>query len=150
MKKIEKGYKPLSLADKIYQNIYKKIVSGELKPGTKITEMGLSQSEGTSRSPVREALKRLADDRLVTLIPKSSCYISRPTPEEVEVLFEIRRRLECLALEYAFNQFDKDKLVALKQDFNDCYEFYQAFVVPFLPPKRESAASAASPAAELP
>ncbi|MBN1257411.1 MAG: GntR family transcriptional regulator [Planctomycetes bacterium] len=109
-----------TLSDLVYEKIYQKIVTGQLKPGEKLTEMGLANSEGTSRSPVREALKRLSEDRLVTLVARSRCYVRKLTIAEVDILFEIRSRLECLALEYAFDHFDRAKLLNLKQSLQEC------------------------------
>ncbi len=75
---------------------------------------------------MREALKRLAEDRLVDLVPHSGCYVCELTHEEARDILEIRKRLELLALEYAFDRFDKAKLENLRNDFKKCLELNKA------------------------
>jgi len=103
-----------SLSEKAYQTIYKRILSGKLKPGDKITEVGISKSMGISQAPVREALKRLAEDNLVVLVPRSGCFIASLTPEEIEEIYEIRKSLEGLAMKYAFTHFNRQKVRELR------------------------------------
>lgn len=111
-----------SLSEKVYQRIYRKIVSGGLKGGDKITEAGISSSIGISRAPVREALKRLAEDHLVVLVARSGCFVAQLGREEVEEIYEIRKRLECMALEYAFEKLDANQIKRLKDEFQKCLD----------------------------
>ena len=110
------------LADKVYRSLYNRIVTGKLKPGQRITEMQIAKSHGVSQAPVREALRRLAEDRLVDLLPRRGCYVCELTREDVNYLFEIRKRLESLALEYAFENLDPKRVQSLRQRFNECRE----------------------------
>jgi len=109
-----------SLSDTVYDFLYRRIAGGKLKPGQKITELQVAASHGISRSPVREALKRLAEDRLVKLVPRSGCYVCELTHDEVAEIFDIRKRLECLALEYAFPRFNRKELEDLGTKFQRC------------------------------
>jgi len=109
-----------SLSGIVYQAIYKQILAGKLKPGEKITEAGISNSMEISRAPVREALKRLAEDHLVTLVPRRGCFVSELNANEIEEIYEIRKRLECMALEYAFEKFDLRAIKELRKKFMDC------------------------------
>jgi len=111
-----------SLSEKVYQRIYKRIISGTLKGGDKITEASISSSMGISRAPVREALKRLSEDHLVVLVPRSGCFIALLSKEEVEEIYEIRKRLECMALEYAFEKLDINEVRDLKNEFQKCLD----------------------------
>ena len=79
-----------------------------------------AEALGLSRAPVREALKRLAEDHLVELVPRSGCFVAELTPDEIEEIYEIRTRLECMALEYAFGRFDLKHIRALKAEFEAC------------------------------
>ena len=108
------------LSDRVYDRLYKQIVAGRLSPGQRITELQVAGDLGISRAPVREALKRLAEDRLVRLVPRSGCYVCKLAPEEAAEIFEIRKRLECLALEYAFDKFDRKKIAGLTARFTAC------------------------------
>ena len=111
-----------SFSAKVYQRIYRKIISGSLKSGDKITEAGISSSMGISRAPVREALKRLAEDHLVVLVARSGCFVAQLSREEVEEVYEIRKRLECMALEYAFEKLDINQIKRLKNEFRKCLD----------------------------
>ena len=110
----------VSLSEYVYQVVYKQIVKGNLKPGEKIAEARLAESMGISRAPIREALKRLAEDRLVVLIPRSSCHVADPSPEEIAEIYEIRKRLEVMALEYAFDHLDHKTVEGLSKEFERC------------------------------
>lgn len=118
-----------ALSDKIYQKLYKRIVAGRLRPGQRITELQIANSEGVSQAPVREALKRLAEDRLVELVPRSGCFIANPAKEDIICLFDIRKRLESLALEYAFDRFDLKKAKKLREQFEQCLTLEQSKMV---------------------
>ena len=109
-----------ALSDTVYENLYAKIVSGRLKPGERITEQEVAGTEGISRAPVREALKRLSQDRLVELVPRSACYVRRLTREDVEDLFEIRKNLERLAMQRAFGRFDRPEVESIREMFAGC------------------------------
>ena len=109
-----------SLSEKLYQRIYRQIVSGRLKAGQKLTESGMSESMGISRAPVREALKRLAEDRLVKLVPRSGCFVSKLDADQIEEIYEIRKRLECMALEYAFEKLNVDQIRDIRKQFAQC------------------------------
>ena len=114
---IEKDH---SLCEAVYQTVYKQIMTGKLSPGQKIAECNISAALGISRSPVREALKRLAEDCLVTFVPRKGCCVTESTRAELEEIYEIRKRLECLALEQAFARLDRNELAALRQKFAEC------------------------------
>lgn len=111
-----------SISDSIYQKLYDRIVRGKLQPGQRITELQIAQDEGVSQAPVREALKRLAEDRLVTLKPRSGCFVCKITTEEAEYLFAIRGRLESLALELAMDRFERDHAVELRTLLKKCQQ----------------------------
>lgn len=117
------------LSEQVYQSLYQRIVNGKLRPGQRITEMQIAKSHGVSQAPVREALKRLAEDRLIDLVPRSGCYVSTLNPEDVEYLFEIRKRLESLALEYAFEKLDRKKIKSLKEKFLECQQLDESKMV---------------------
>jgi len=118
-----------SISEKVYQAIYKQVLSGKIAPGDRITELEISNSMGVSRPPIREALKRLAEDRLVILVPRSGCFVADLKPEEIEEIYEIRKRLECMALEYAFGKFKPEELKKIKKQFLACKKLPPALFV---------------------
>lgn len=77
------------------------IVEGELVPGTKIPEQALCERFGVSRTPLREALKVLASEGVITLHPNRGASVAMITPEKIDELFPIMGALEALAGELA-------------------------------------------------
>jgi DNA-binding GntR family transcriptional regulator len=90
-----------SLHDEILERLRDLIVEGELKPGAKIPETELCVRFGVSRTPLREALKALAVEGLVTLLPNRGAIVTKTTLDEVDELFPIMGALEALAGELA-------------------------------------------------
>lgn len=74
------------------------ILSGELAPGSRIGQEALAERFGTSRIPVREALKRLESDGLVVLVPNSGAWVAKVDLDECVEIYKIRERIEPLAL----------------------------------------------------
>ena len=67
----------------VYAALRQAIVRGELEPGQQISENALAANLGVSRTPVREALARLRDDRLVEIVPQLGTFVSRISPQAV-------------------------------------------------------------------
>ncbi len=100
-------YKPLR--DVVFETIRNAILSGQLKPNERLMETQLAEKLGVSRTPVREAIRKLELEGLVTMIPRKGAYVSELSLEEIMETFEVRESLEVLAITLAFNNFtDKD------------------------------------------
>jgi len=69
--------KRASLADRAYEALEHRIVTLQLVPGTVVTEKELIQEVGVGRTPLREAVLRLAQEQLVTVLPRKGIYIRR-------------------------------------------------------------------------
>ncbi len=89
------------LSDQAFDAIRDKIVSLELAPGAPIEEEQLAAELGVGRTPVREAIKRLAYGRLVVVYPRSGSYVADLHLADLEAICDIRERLEGLAAERA-------------------------------------------------
>lgn len=87
--------------DSIVETLRLRILKGEYAPGFKLSENILSQEFKCSRTPIREVLKRLEQDKLVTILPHSGSYVHQRTPEEDMEITEIRSYLESLAFRLA-------------------------------------------------
>lgn len=83
-----------SAVDTVYQNIKRMILLKELRSGQKLSEIGLSEQLGVSRTPVHEALRRLAGDGFVVIVQKSGAWVASPTRNEVEDTYAVRAKLE--------------------------------------------------------
>lgn len=79
-----------------YQSIEEMIVKGTLEPGAKFSEKALSEMIGLGRTPIREALQRLANERMVTIVPRAGVLIAPIDITDQFRLIEVRRELERL------------------------------------------------------
>lgn len=109
------------------------MVSGELKPGEKISEQALCTRFGVSRTPLREALKVLAAEGLLNLSPNRGASVARVTPQEIDELFPIMGALEALAGEIACNRITPAQLEQLRGMHETMVEHYrQGEAAPYL------------------
>lgn len=86
-----------TLPSQIAVRIGRAIVDGEFQPGQKLREVDLAQSFGVSRASIREALRTLESEGLVTILPQRGAQVTTLTAEEVRDIFEIRANLMGLA-----------------------------------------------------
>lgn len=87
--------------DTVYASLRKAILSNTLSPGQRLNVPELAGRLGVSLTPVRNAIQLLAAEGLVDVRPRSGTFVARVSVEEVRETFEIRRALECLAVEKA-------------------------------------------------
>lgn len=90
------------------------IVHGELASGERINELGLSEALGVSRTPIREALKVLAAEGLVELLPNRGSRVTTPSTDEIVNLFAVIAALERLAVETVTLQASAPALARLR------------------------------------
>ncbi|TIC86340.1 GntR family transcriptional regulator [Nocardioides sp. GY 10113] len=110
---------PATLVDVTARRLRDAILSGELGPGEKIVEERLCDELGTSRAPLREALRLLAQQGLVEHLPRRGSRVVEWTAADVVELFEVRAVLERHAVESAF---PVDDLVAALAPVRDALE----------------------------
>jgi len=91
----------MSLSNKAYESIKRKIIYLELKPGAVIDELALQKELNLGRTPIREALKRLEVEQLVTIIPRRGMFVSEISITDLYQIFELRLELETLAVRLA-------------------------------------------------
>ncbi|MET3618131.1 DNA-binding GntR family transcriptional regulator [Peptoniphilus olsenii] len=87
-----------SLSNLVYLDLKEKILTNELLPGNKLIEMDIAKELGVSRTPVREALKKLEDDGLAKNFPRKSYLVSKISMKEAKNLYIVREALEPLAV----------------------------------------------------
>jgi len=88
-------YKPLR--DVVFENLRGAIVEGKLKPGQRLMEVQLAEQLGVSRTPVREAIRKLELEGLVVMLPRKGAYVANMSLKDVIDVLEIRASLEGLA-----------------------------------------------------
>lgn len=97
-----------SLAEEVYAQLKKEIVSHKLPPGTPLTEAGLAQSLGISRTPVREALRRLQAEGLVNIERGRGARVSEVSFREAMEAYEIRELVEPYAARLAVSHLSPE------------------------------------------
>jgi DNA-binding GntR family transcriptional regulator len=101
-------------ADEIALALEDAVISGELAPGTVLRQETLSERFGVSRTPIREALRRLAATGLVSFEPNRGVRVRAIPREELREAFLVRAELEALVTELAVPRFDEARLLALR------------------------------------
>jgi DNA-binding GntR family transcriptional regulator len=94
--KIPKGSTPVR--ERTYNNLKSDVLAGRFNPGERLTEEHLARTMGVSRTPVREALHKLASEGLVKPLESRGFSVARDSREEMEDLFDIRAALEGYAI----------------------------------------------------
>lgn len=106
-----------NLPTRAYEVIKRKIVNGEITPGTKLQEDRLAEELGISRTPVREALSRLAQEGLVEIIPRRGRYVVDLSLPDIIHLLEIREALEGMAARLATANITREALARMRAYF---------------------------------
>jgi DNA-binding GntR family transcriptional regulator len=101
-----------SLTDKAYSQLEELIVTLQLSPGTGLSELVLAERLGIGRTPVREALQRLARDGLVTILPRRGVLVSEIDLRAQLRLLEVRRELERLLARNAATRANAEERIA--------------------------------------
>lgn len=114
--------KPSPISDSILIFLRESILSGKLKPSQKINEREVSEILGVSRSPIREALRAISKEGLVTILPRKGAIVAELSEKELLDCFEMREMIELYAVDLIKNQsvvdFDEIKK-SLEHDFED-------------------------------
>lgn len=92
---------PQTLKDQIVEVLRHAIITGILRDGEELNQVAIAQELGTSRIPVREALRQLESEGLIESRPYYQAVVTQLSPQRLEELFEVRITLECLALRKA-------------------------------------------------
>jgi DNA-binding GntR family transcriptional regulator len=115
-----------SLHDELVERIRDMIIEGQLAPGTRIHEGQLGKALGVSRTPLREALKFLASEGLVDLVPGRGGVVRRLTPKDVRDLLDVLAALEPLAGRLACRHATAAAVAAVRRLHDEMMEFYAA------------------------
>ena len=117
----ENSAQPLSLS--LYQEIQRDILSGEIAPGTKLTEQKLCKKYNVSRTPIREAFRQLEADGIIENIPNRGAFAVGLTSRDISDLFDLRCLFEIQAVEWAILRMSDEEIDALKETI-EFMEFY--------------------------
>ncbi len=115
-------HKPISLADQVFEHLETDILSGKYQRGEILTESKLCAEMGVSRTPIREALRRLEQEHIIEETGKGSMVLGI-TEKDVDDIFVIRRQLESKAAGMAVENCSDEELNKLKETL-ELQEFY--------------------------
>ena len=110
-----------NLRDQIYEIIRNMILRREIEPGEKIIEKELSKKIGVSRTPLREALCRLENEKIVKTIPQRGAFVQKLSKEKIIEVLLIREVLEGLVARQATQNIDKKTLTKLRTGLDRIY-----------------------------
>ena len=105
----------LPLRDVVFRTLRRAILKGELKPGERLMEVQLANRLGVSRTPVREAIRKLELEGLVTMIPRRGAEVAEITEKNMRDVLEVRRTLEIMAAEIACDRITPELLQDLAE-----------------------------------
>ncbi|MGH3004291.1 MAG: GntR family transcriptional regulator [Gaiellaceae bacterium] len=103
-----------SLVDRLATAIQSRVLSGDIATGTRLRQETLAAEFGVSRTPVREALRKLQSTGLVTVEPRRGAVVRGPTAREVRDAYAVRAELEGFAAEGAVEHIRDEELVRLR------------------------------------
>ncbi len=124
-----------TLVPSLYRDLRERIVSTALRPGEALSEVRLGESYGVSRTPVREAFKRLAEEGLLDVVPQVGTFVARIDLRVVRDNHFVRETLECRIAELAAARIDatgrariRDALASQRRAIaaGDAAEFFRA------------------------
>ena len=122
----------LPLRDVVFNTLRRAILTGQLKPGERLMEVHLANKLGVSRTPIREAIRKLELEGLVIMIPRRGAEVARITEKSLKDVLEVRRALDALSVELACDRIteeDMERLLQACQDFEKAAKGKDASVI---------------------
>lgn len=111
----------LPLRDVVFNTLREAILKGELEPGERLMEIALAQKLGVSRTPIREAIRKLELEGLVVMTPRKGAEVAEITLDDLTDVLEVRKNLEELAVELSCKKAtdsDIEEMVKCNEEFN--------------------------------
>lgn len=113
----ESGLKPINdstIREQVFNRLKGHIVSGQIPPGTRLTEQSIAASLKVSRGPLREAIRELVDIGLIVSIPYKGIFVRSVTRKDLDELYSLRTALETFAFQIAWDKRTPEALEDLK------------------------------------
>ncbi|MCL2254420.1 MAG: GntR family transcriptional regulator [Lachnospiraceae bacterium] len=105
----------LPLRDVVFDTLRRAILTGRFKPGERLMEVRLADQLGVSRTPIREAIRKLELEGLVTMIPRRGAEVAQMTVKGMRDVLEVRRTLDVLSVELACERITPDEIQLLRK-----------------------------------
>ena len=109
----------LPLRDVVFNTLRKAILRGELKPGERLMEIQLANKLGVSRTPIREAIRKLELEGLVLMIPRKGAELAQITEKNMQDVLEVRKALEELSVQLACERITPEQVEEMKMAAED-------------------------------
>jgi len=109
------------LREIVYEELKMQILKGQIVPGTRMMEVEMAEEMGVSRTPIREAIRKLEKEGLVTIEPRKGAYASQISTKDMVDILEVRQNMEGLAAYYAalrMNDEQKKRLAEISDAYN--------------------------------
>lgn len=113
----------LPLRDVVFNTLRQEILTGKMKPGERLMEIHLANKLGVSRTPIREAIRKLELEGLVIMIPRKGAEVAQISWKSLKDVLEVRRALDVLAIELACERMTQEELESL---YRACESFEEA------------------------
>ncbi|WP_166668476.1 GntR family transcriptional regulator [Halanaerobium saccharolyticum] len=113
-----------SLTDQVYTMLKEKILSRDVELGEQLNTREIAEEHGISLMPVRDALRRLANEDLVENKPRVGFFVKNFSEAEVNDILEVRKMHELYCLENYFNNIDREVIADLKDKFENGHKKY--------------------------
>ncbi|BAF58278.1 MAG: GntR family transcriptional regulator [Pelotomaculum sp.] len=107
------NYKPLR--EMVFESLREAIILGRLKPGERLMEIQLAEEMGVSRTPVREAIRKLELEGFVVMVPRKGAYVAGISLKDIADVFEVRAALEGLAAGLAAERITEEEMDELER-----------------------------------
>lgn len=107
------NYKPLR--EIVFETLREAIINATLKPGERLMEIQLAEEMGVSRTPVREAIRKLELEGFVVMVPRKGAYVAGISMKDIADVFEIRAAMEGLAAGLAAERITEEELEQLER-----------------------------------
>lgn len=104
----------LPLRDIVFQTLRNAIITGELQPGERLMETQLAEKLGVSRTPIREAIRKLELEGLVVMVPRKGAQVAQFTEKDIQDVLEVRAALEALAARLVCKRMDDRSFLKLQ------------------------------------
>ncbi|HPD00828.1 MAG TPA: GntR family transcriptional regulator [Acetivibrio sp.] len=101
-------YKPLR--EVVFNTLREAIISGELKPGERLMEVKLAEKMGVSRTPVREAIRKLELEGLVSMLPRKGAHVAELSAKDIMDVLEVRATLDGMATSLAAERITDEEI----------------------------------------
>ncbi|MBE7718629.1 GntR family transcriptional regulator [Lacrimispora indolis] len=105
----------LPLRDVVFNTLRQAILKGELAPGERLMEIQLAERLGVSRTPIREAIRKLELEGLVLMVPRKGAEVAKISEKSLRDVLEVRRSLEELAIELACQRMTQESVEELEK-----------------------------------